>query len=163
MENKVTGSLNPDNKQTIALAINTIQQELPFLIELSPAEAKRVVRMEAGRADFVRKALLLAGNNTRLQPQFFELAEMERDIDLCHQLDGVLANIDKLYKQIVDTRDQAGYEAYSAALEIYNMSKRGTSKGIPGAQTAYEELSGLFSMKPRSTPPKESKTDHKEA
>ena len=144
MENKVTGSVSAERALTIMNALQVVQNELPFLIELSPAESKRIVRMEAGRSDFVRKALLLANNNTRLRPQIFELDEMQQDLDLCRALDVILATANKLVKQLSDTRDQAGYEAYSAALEVYNLSKRGAAKGMPGAQTAYEELKLMF-------------------
>ena len=45
---------------------------------------------------------------------------MELDINLCQSLDEILATLDKLRKQVSDTRNQAGHEAYMAALEVYN-------------------------------------------
>jgi hypothetical protein len=144
MENKVTASLSAESTTKIAGALSTIQSELPFLIQLSPIESKRIIRMEAGRSDFVRKALLLASSNEKLRPQFFEIGELEKDVSLCQSIDEIAANLENLLGQLNDTRNQAGHEAYMAALEVYNTTKRATSKGIPGAQVAYEELKLMF-------------------
>lgn len=153
MENKVTGALTPDDTQKVLDALRSVQNQLPFLIKLNPTDSKRIVRMEAGRAEFVRRALLTAATNPQLRPQFLELTEMESDLNLCHSLDEVLVLVGKLHEQLIDTRDQAGHEAYSAALEIYNTIKRAKAKGIVGAQLAYEELSQMFAVKPREQQP----------
>lgn len=153
MENKVTGSLNPDSIQKIADSFTNIRAELPFLITLTPAESKRLMRMEAGRADFVSKAAMIARENAQLVPQFFELEEMEKDLNLCQVLDVMVANTTKLLHQLQDTRDQAGHEAYNSGLEIYATTKRAMAKGIPGAQVAYNELSIMFEGKGRPAKP----------
>jgi hypothetical protein len=144
MENKVAVSLSAESSLKISEAMNTIHGELPFLIQLSPTEAKRLMRMEAGRNDFVRRALLLANSNEYLRPQFFEIGELDKDVSLCQSFDGIIAGVEKLLRQLNDTRDQAGHEAYSAALEVYNTAKRATAKGIPGAQMAFDELKLMF-------------------
>lgn len=151
MQNKVTSSLSAESTQMIKEAMLTFKRELPFLIELSPTESKRIMRMEAGRNDFVRRASLLANANEYLRPQFFEIEEMNKDVNMCQSLDGIIADVEKLLKQLHDTRDQAGHEAYSAALEVYNTAKRAASKGIPGAQFAYEELKQMFNATGKSS------------
>ena len=90
---------------------------------------------------------MLATDNEQLKPQFFELAEMEKDVTLCHHLDAIIARQSKLLRQLIDTRDQAGHEAYASALEIYSTTKRATTRGIAGAEMAYEELKMMFSMR----------------
>jgi hypothetical protein len=144
MQNKVTASLSAESTLKITEAMNTIFNELPFLIQLTPTESRRIIRMEAGRIDFVRKALLLATTNEKLCPQFFEIGELDKDVSLCQSFDSIIATLEKLLKQLNDTRNQAGHEAYTAALEVYNTAKRATAKGIPGAQIAYEELKLMF-------------------
>jgi hypothetical protein len=160
MENRVTGALSPEAQAQIVSTFESIREQMPFLVELTPTEIKRIVRMEAGRIDFVRRSLLLALSNDKLAPQFFEIGEMEKDLNLCQSLDTILAIVDKLRKQISDTRDQAGHEAYLAALEVYNTTKRASMKGIPGANVAYDELKQMFEGQGRfpkeSTNPKQS-------
>lgn len=144
MENKVTASLSAESTSKIMDSMKAIQNELPFLIQLSPTESRRIIRMESGRIDFVRKALLLAISNEKLRPQFFEIGELEKDVSLCQSFDEIIAILEKLLKQMNDTRNQAGHEAYTAALEVYNTAKRATSKGVTGAEVAYEELRRMF-------------------
>ncbi|MES2558812.1 MAG: hypothetical protein V4590_03675 [Bacteroidota bacterium] len=151
MENKVSGHVSPDNHNTINSALQSIHDQLPFLVELDPTEAKRLTRMEAGRYDFVRRALLIAKANPMLAPQFFEIGEMEKDMELTKEMDAILVPVDRLRKQVSDTRDQAGHEAYVAAREIYNTCKRATVQGIPGAKVAYEELKQMFEGQGRYT------------
>jgi hypothetical protein len=144
MQNKVTTILTPEVSAKVIESVQHIQNDLPFLIELSPVESKRMTRMEAGRIDFVRRAHLQARANEKLRPQFFEIDEMEKDLNFCQAFDKVITVVESLLKQMQDTQNQAGHEAYSAALEIYNITKRGTTLGIPGAQLAYEDLKIMF-------------------
>jgi hypothetical protein len=144
MVNRVSGELSTSNLTSIDKALATLYSQLPFLVELSPVESKRLTRMETNRVDFVNKALSTGLTNEQLRPQFFDIAEMQKDINLCAELDRLLGKIDMLYKQVSDTRDQAGHEAYLSALEVYNTAKRASTRGIPGAQTAFEELRTMF-------------------
>ncbi|MES2558706.1 MAG: hypothetical protein V4590_03140 [Bacteroidota bacterium] len=144
MQNLVTGTINPDSLAKIKDCLSNIRAELPFLIQLSPTESKRLIHLQGGRIDFVTTAMDLANQNEKLKPQFFELDEMERDINLYKQLDTILLDVNKLQRQVYDTRNQAGSEAFNGGLEIYNTAKRGMAKGIEGAPEAYDELSHLF-------------------
>lgn len=111
--------------------------------------------MESGRIDFVRRALFLANNNPKIQPQFFEMVDFEKDITLAQSLDEIISKTTILLKMLNDTRNQAGHEAFQAALEVYNISKRGAAKGIEGAQTTYDELKSLFEGQGKSAKPNE--------
>ncbi len=144
MNNKVSGELSPHTQLQIAESIQAIQVLLPFLVELSTTESKHMVHMEGGRVDFVRKALLFASTNDNLRPGFLELIEMEKDLNLCMALDETIVLVEKLHKQLIDTRSLAGNEAYLAALEVYDATKRASAKGIEGATTALEELRLMF-------------------
>ncbi len=156
MENKVNAAIDAATQTKVEAAIKSIASDLPFLIELSATESKRLSHMEAGRADFVRRALYLAQNNPKIQPQFFEMVNYENDINLTQNLDVIIGQLESLLKRLRDTRNQAGSEAYLAALEVYSTSKRGAAKGVDGAKTAYDELKGMFdgqgkALKPENT------------
>ena len=153
MENKVNAVLDAATQTKVNASFESVATDLSFLIELSATESKRIVRMEAGRDDFVRRALLLAKNNPKIQPQFFEMADYEKDINLTQSLDEVIAKTNKLLKMMNDTRDQSGHEAYLAALEVYNTCKRGAAKGVDGAQTAYDELKSMFEKQGNNNKP----------
>ncbi|MES2560974.1 MAG: hypothetical protein V4590_14605 [Bacteroidota bacterium] len=153
MKNQVSGSLNPDSMQKIKDCIANIKAEMPFLVRLTPEESKRIVRMQSGRQDFVNQAYVIASNNEQLKPQFFELGEFAKDIDLSRQLDEILQEFVNLEMSVVDTRDLAGSEAFGAGLEVYNTAKRGMAKGVDGAEMAYNELSALFDKQGRYPKP----------
>ena len=144
MENKVNAIIDASTRAKVEAAFDGMLRDLPFLIELSPAESQRLLRMEAGRIDFVRKALILAKGNPGIQPKLFELKDFENDLTLAQDLDGMIGKAEAFVKLLKDTRDQVGNEAYMAALEVYHTSKRGAAKGVAGAQTAYEELKSMF-------------------
>jgi hypothetical protein len=144
MQNKVNASIDAATKAKLMAAIESVSTDLPFLIELSAIDGKRLIRMEAGRVDFVRKALMLAISNPKIQPQFFEMDDYEKDVQLTQSLDEIIGKVQTLLKRLNDTRDQAGHEAYMAALEVYSTAKRGASKGVDGTQIACEELKSMF-------------------
>jgi hypothetical protein len=144
MENKVNAVIDASTRAKVEAAFDGMIKDLPFLIELSPVESQRLLRMEAGRIDFVRKALILARSNPNIQPKLFEFKDFENDLTLTQHLDVMIDKAEAFVKLLKDTRDQAGNEAYMAALEVYHTSKRGAAKGVEGAQTAYEELKGMF-------------------
>lgn len=145
MENKVSVLDDQELKHQISMLMQEFSNRFPFLIQLSPTEAKRISYVEAARFDFVRAAHSLATRNPKIQPQFFDIMELEKDLRLCETLDDVIPQFESILKRLIDTRSQAAHEAYGAALEIYATSKRGTTKSIEGAQVAYEELKKLFS------------------
>lgn len=156
MENKVNAAIDAATQNKVEAAIKSIASDLTFLIELNATESKRLSHMEAGRADFVRRALYLAQNNPKIQPQFFEIGNYENDINLTQNLDVIIGQLESLLKRLCDTRNQAGSEAYLAALEVYSTTKRGAAKGVVGAKTAYDELKGMFdgqgkALKPDNT------------
>ncbi|MES2559123.1 MAG: hypothetical protein V4590_05250 [Bacteroidota bacterium] len=153
MENRVTGTVSPESVLKIMEAFKSVQDELPFLIELTPAEAKRIVRIDAGRFHFTERALSLAQSEPKLNPGIYELDEIERDLTLCRSLDHILLVANSLVKLIYDTRNQVAYEAFGGGLEIYNQSKRGCAKGVPGAKVAYDELKILFEGQGKTNKP----------
>lgn len=144
MENKVNAVIDAATKTKVETAIQSITADLPFLITLSATDSKRLLRMEAGRTDFVRKAFYLSNQNPKIKPQFLEMDDYETDINLTQSLDEIIGIFTTVLKSLQDTRDQAGNEAYMAALEVYSSAKRGAAKGIEGAQVSYEELKELF-------------------
>ena len=155
MENKINAVLDAATQTKVNASIESVKTDLPFLIELSSTDAKRIIYMESGRIDFVRRALFLANNNPKIQPQFFEMVDFEKDITLAQSLDEIISKTTILLKMLNDTRNQAGHEAFQAALEVYNISKRGAAKGIEGAQTTYDELKSLFEGQGKSAKPNE--------
>ena len=157
MENKVNAVIDAATETKVNAAIESIKKDLPFLIEHSATDAKRIIYMESGRIDFVRRALFLANSNPKIQPQFFGMADYDNDITLALTLDEIISKTTILLKLLNDTRNQAGYEAFLEALEVYNISKRGAAKGVEGAQAAYDELKILFERQGKNTKPNETK------
>ncbi len=153
MENRINSVVTPDNISMAETHIQAIQAELPFLIDLTPVESKRLSRMEAGRSEFVRRAHAIAQGNEQLRPQYINFGDIEMDLNLITGLDQIIAKVGKLYKQLNDTRDRAGHEAYGVSREIYGTVQRAAAQGIPGAAHAYEELKQMFEKTARTTNP----------
>ncbi|MES2558385.1 MAG: hypothetical protein V4590_01495 [Bacteroidota bacterium] len=152
MENRIHNFVTPDNIALVESHVLAIQTELPFLIELTPIESKRLSRMEIGRSEFVRRALIIAEGNEQLRPQFINFGDIEVDLNLIEGLDKMIGQVGKLFKQLNDTRDRAGHEAYGVSREIYSTVKRAAAQGIPGASQALEELRQIFEREGRVMP-----------
>lgn len=152
MENKVNAVIDAATLTKVEAALASINTELPFLVELTTDQSKRLIKMEDGRVEFVRKALALADVDSRIKPQFLSLEDAEKDIAVCESLDKIIVKTKKTLKLLEDTRTVAGSEALAAALEIYNTTKRGTAKGAEGMKSAYDELSPFFEKQGNSNP-----------
>ena len=144
MENQINAVIDEGTLTQVNESIGMINNALPFLVELTNEQVKRMNKMEDGRVEFVRKALTLAEADSRLAPQFFSMDDVNKDMALCTNLDLIIVKVKKLLRQLEDTRILAGSEALGAALEVYNTTKRGSKKGVDGMKAAYDELSPFF-------------------
>jgi hypothetical protein len=62
--NRINAALSAEDKSDIMVAINTIKQKLPFLIDLSPDERRAMLKLGDKSLAFVNKALEVATQNS---------------------------------------------------------------------------------------------------
>lgn len=124
-ENRVSASLSEADRQAVLAAVQTIRQKLPFLIDLSPDERRKLPKMgDTGRA-FVERALTVAEQNPNILPRSFDVDEFRRDAELYAALQPVAAALGQLYELVDDTLLEVSGEAYASALAVYGYARAG--------------------------------------
>lgn len=140
-----------DNQMTrILTAIETIQTELPFLVQLTKEERMTLLKMGEGSINFVNKTMDYARSHPQFAPPYMDRAEFRSDVELSHSLIRILQFLNPLMEAIEDTSMAVGNEAFTAALHYYNTVKYARSANAPGADAIYDDLRLRFPMGPRS-------------
>ena len=121
--NQVSAVLTPANKTAATTAIETLRTNLPVLIDLTPEERHDLLKLGEKSEAFVRKAMDLASKDNSFLPRSFDVAEMQKDVDLYFDLQSLFRELSRLTEGIDDTLIVAGSEAYAAALAVYRSAK----------------------------------------
>ena len=81
MINRVSAEITQQQVDTVLGAINTIKENLPFLINLTTQERAALPKMEDNRRPFVEKALEYAQSDEDMLPRYIDLEEDEHRVD----------------------------------------------------------------------------------
>jgi len=129
--------------QAIKSAIATIQQKLPFLVNLTPDERKSIFKTGPNSLSFVQNALQAAQNNPDIFPKSFDVAEFSSDVDLFAVLTDLGTSVEQLASEIDDTRLAVGGEAMKEATQVYNYVKTAATT-TPGLKPIADQLGQRF-------------------
>ena len=148
----ITATLSPDDVQEIKAALQTIEQKLPFLINLTTEERRRLYKMGAKSLTFVNNSLTAAQSNRDILPASFDLDEFARDYQLAATLTDIFFGLQQLHEKVDDTLMAVSSEAMSSSLSVYDYVKTAAKK-TPGLKTLAKQLGGRFKSI-RTKPPK---------
>ncbi len=124
-------------------ALKTLEDRLTVLIDLSPEQRRRAVKMGGKSEAFARTAVEVLSNNPNVLPVNFSLPEVRRDLVAFDALRPRLARLERLYERMSDSQLALGSDLMSAALDGYAFLKR-AGKG-EGLDMARKTLSVRFS------------------
>ena len=122
-ENRVSANLSQADQQAVLAAIQTIREKLPFLIDLTPEERRKLPKIGDTGHNFAAQALTVATQNSGILPRAFDLEEFQRDVELLASLRPIVVAITQLQELLDDTYLEVGSEAYVAALAVYGYAK----------------------------------------
>lgn len=146
LQNRIDVTVAPADVQAALNAVTLIKEKLPFLIDLT-AEARRALpKLGDGSRAFVQKALEIAKQNDDILPRSFDVATMERDLELFFDLMPILTAVSRLHELLDDTLTQVGSEVMTAALLIYRQVQ-----ATDGMETEQRDLAQRFATKPDGT------------
>lgn len=140
-------TLSKNDQKEVIDAIATIQQKLSFLINLSPDERRSLPKLGDKTRIFVQKAMEVVNQNSEFLPRSFEVANMQREVELYEGLYPILLAVAKLHELVDDTYMAAGNEAYTSARTVYSSAKV-NGRGM-GVDAVVYDLGRRFSRKPR--------------
>ena len=139
----ITGTLSETDIQEIKAALATIEEKLPFLINLTAEERRKLYKMGDKSLAFVNNSLTAAQSNPDILPASFDLDEFQRDYQLAVSLTDISYRIQQLTEKVDDTRMAVSSEAMSSSLTVYNYVKT-AAKIAPGLKIIAEQLGERF-------------------
>jgi hypothetical protein len=139
----INASVSASDVQAVKDAFTTILSKLPFLVNLTAAERKRIFKTGSDSLGFVQNALTTARDNGAIFPATFSTPEFKTDVELFAVLTelGIIAA--SVASQIDDTRLAVGSEAIQQATQVYNYVKT-ASKTEPGLKPVAAQLGERF-------------------
>jgi hypothetical protein len=147
----ISATVSSADVQAIKAAVATIQQKLPFLINLTADERKGIFKTGPNSMSFVQNALQAALNNPDIFPKSFDVAEFGSDVNLFTVLTDLNTVLSQLASSVDDTRLAVGGEAMKEATQTYNYVKAAAAM-TPGLKPVADQLGERF-QKSGSVPP----------
>ena len=124
-------------------AFATIISKLPFLINLTNLERRRIHKAGPDSVSFLQNALATAEANRTIFPASFDTEGFARDVVLFEILTDLQTVSEQLASQIDDTRMAVGGEAMEAATQTYKYVTT-AAKTTPGLKPVAELLGERF-------------------
>ena len=143
--NRLSITLSAQDVQDIQQHLDGIEQKMPFLLELTGDEIKRMPKIDVSNHDFVRETLNVLATEAIPLPNGVNASEIQKDYDLFDQLDQLSLRIEQLYKMVQHTRTLAGSEAYQSSLFVYKLIQAYAGAGMPGFGALNDRLKSRFS------------------
>jgi len=77
-QNLVSGVLIDETLNATLVSIQSLTDNMDFLISLTPSDRRRIVKLRAGHVDFVREIRDVCNQNQGFLPRQFDLEEFDR-------------------------------------------------------------------------------------
>jgi DNA-binding ferritin-like protein len=130
--NQIHATLTAEQMTTIHSAIETLREQLPFLVDLSSEEIRRLAKAGDFSKGFLQKALLIAEQTPEILPRNFAIEEFRADMALAENLEEIALALKPLLERINNTVIVARSDAYGHALITYDRSKKSVDQGLTG-------------------------------
>lgn len=134
------------NYEEVHKAIQTLEDLMPFLVNLTAEKKKSLIKLGDKSLPFVQKCHELAVQNPDFLPRNFRVEDMSRDLDVFNKLFNVQLKMNILMEKIEDTYKEAGSNAYTSALTVYSSAKI-SGKSLGGMESILDELGKRFAKK----------------
>lgn len=142
--NKVSFNLTDDEKKKFKNAIEVLKELLPKLETLSPDERRELPKMGEKTVSFVLRALEYCSQNPEFVPQYLDVNEFKKDVDLVVELRALEQPLRQLVDAIEDSMMLSGSEAYQGGLLYYSSVRTAMKMKVPQSETIYDDLSSRF-------------------
>ena len=123
-QNKISAVLDPAIKADIINLINDIKSKLPFAVNLTPTERRKLRKMGPKSVDYVNQCYASVSNFPNVFPGTFNASNFDEDMKLIAALEDVNQQLQSLYESINDTVMTAKSDAMKQADEVYKYLKQ---------------------------------------
>lgn len=139
----ISAQLTETDVQEIRAALATIQTRMPFLINLTVEERRKLFKMGNKSLAFVNNSLTTAQSNRDILPASFDLDEFISDYQLATTLSEIHLSLQQLTEKVDDTLMAVSSEAMGSSLTVYDYVKTAAKK-TPGLKAIADQLGERF-------------------
>lgn len=143
-DNRLSAEFQDGAIDTILQALNTIRQQVPFLVSLTPQERKELPKLGEKTVGFDEKCVSYMRSNPEFLPGFIDPEEVDKDRALRSQLLRFAVDLQSLAQQVDDSLILVGSEILMADLAYYQSAREAARRGRPAAQGVYDDLRTRF-------------------
>jgi hypothetical protein len=152
MKDRINITLTAEQTAGAAAAVEAVATAMPYLISLSPADRKYMVKAGNASEGFIQSVLELARQNPHLVPSVVDMTKLERDLALRDALAPAEAGLTLLATKVNHTRRLANADLYEGCLDIYHeLQRHGQDQGLDALITP---LRARFKARPVVTEPR---------
>ncbi len=144
MKNNFSFDLSDEGLKRIWDKVKGIQDELSFLINMTPEERRSRSVMNSARKPFVEKAIAYGEKDPRIVPNYVSIEEMKKNMKLYEQLMELGNEFKRTGEGLSDTAAALGENLWTGGLSIYDSSKTASRNGVPGIDTILNDLKSFF-------------------
>ncbi|MBK5285397.1 MAG: hypothetical protein JJE25_08325 [Bacteroidia bacterium] len=151
MYSNISSALTAAQKADIQTKINDIKLVLVFLINLTPAERKKLLKMGDKSVAYVQEVLAALQANPTIVPASFDLAEFKKDMFLYNDLLEILNYLRPLFEGIDDTMLALSNELMRQANSGYGFVKE-AAKTNSALESTASDLGERFKQAGKQAP-----------
>lgn len=144
MRKYVDAELNQEDYDKINMHLEAIKELLPFIINLTIDQRRKLPKMNHRRKPFVEKVLYYASNDQSLIPPHIDVEAMKRNVDLYNKLTRIEEGLNMVKEMISDTLIGCGSDNLNTAYQIYKAYQIAGDSHIPGIDSVLEDLREFF-------------------
>ena len=149
MENRISVEFTEEVLTQINGFIDSIDQAMPFLINLGPDEKVGGFRLGDTNLGFLEKGKDYILQSPEFMPSYTPTEEVVKDAGASLHLTSIARRLRILVDKIEDTASIAGMEALAGILAYYNAVKQAARDNVNGAETIYNDLKKRFPGRPK--------------
>ncbi|MFO7722323.1 MAG: hypothetical protein R6V49_03780 [Bacteroidales bacterium] len=121
-----------------------LEQNLPFLLHLSPGERKKIYRKGDKQLEYIRKTLKYSRQLPHLVPSYVDVGKLGHDLYIGEQLDLLAGKLSTLVSSMEDTRMFFYEQAFESSRLIYQSFRNASRNNMKQASDAVEDLKQYF-------------------
>jgi len=154
-DNRISAQINAKVKEQVLTKIDEIGALLPFLINLTPEDRRKIAHIATERGAMDEAFARQMTTHSEFVPNYVDVEELGRDRSLRSDLLDIQAKVDALQEKLDDTTQAVGSDVYQAYLAYYANVQQAAKRGVAAAGTVLADLKRFFTRGGgnNSTPP----------
>jgi hypothetical protein len=160
LKNLIDSELTKENEDLSIQNIRSTEALLPFLLNLSTDERRRLYKLGRDGLDFAEKSLMHAADNPELVASFMDIPAMQKDLKLMKQVQRVLGVTESFCEKLRDTYMVLGAEVYDTARVFYRTVKNAAVSGAEGCDYIARDLGDHYKNLAKPKAKKEEKAEN---